>query len=238
MFGDTIMHLGYEDAVDAGNVVPINVYVVPVSGPAITSAPNGKPFFALTADVEFERWNIWRNRIRNEKIAQVARQLQAKGSKKILCIVSKLEHAYYLKQQMPEFEVVHGGLDEARAKELRKQGVLPEGEVLKPNTKQQYARFKSGELQWVIATWKWKEGIDVVDLQHVIRCDASPGAIPCIQIGGRASRLCAGKTEGIVIDFSDNFGPRMEARAKKRWKVYRDTGWPVLEWELQHNDRQ
>ena len=74
--------------------------------------------------------------------------------------------------------------------------------------------------------------IDIPDLAYTVRADGSPGAIPCIQIGGRSSRLCDGKEEGVLIDFSDNFGPRMESRAKKRFKVYKDTGRPVSEWRI------
>ena len=229
IFGPVRYERTFTQAVEAGNVVPLNVKIVPVHGVEVLTKPNGKPFFGLTADTEWEQWNIWRNPTRNGKIAMVSRMLQTRSADKILIMTNRLEHSLCLHALLPQFELVHGPVSPERDRELTNAGLMLPQHNRKPNTDKMLTRFQAGELRYVIATWKWKQGVDVPDLRHIIRADASPSEIPCTQIGGRAVRLADGKDSATLWDFSDQFGERMERRAKKRFSVYRKAGFKVAE---------
>jgi hypothetical protein len=73
--------------------------------------------------------------------------------------------------------------------------------------------------------------IDVPDLVYTIRCDGGPGPIPTTQIGGRSGRVLEGKEKGVLIDFTDEYGKRMEGRKWQRIKTYKANKWTIVEWK-------
>jgi superfamily II DNA or RNA helicase len=89
--------------------------------------------------------------------------------------------------------------------------------------------FESGDLQKVIATTVWKEGVDFPDLEVVIRADGMSGYIVGIQMGGRLTRLSP--KDKILIDFNDDFGPKLQDRADRRFDHYRKEGWQIENWD-------
>lgn len=220
LFGPVIFDISYHNAVSSGNVTPMYVRVVPVEGPVIDA----------TDPLDLNRKGIWRNSIRNKKIAQVAKKLEEEGLQKILVMVNTAEHAYFLRAYMPDYKVVHAGVDASKAERFRKMGLLNKDEDPNADPGQIRTDFVNGTHTKVIATSIWKEGVDLVELECVIRADGMTGSIPSIQIGGRTSRISDGKERGLVIDFLDDFGITMENRSRTRIKHYKNEGWKVEDW--------
>jgi superfamily II DNA or RNA helicase len=200
----------------------MQVRIVPVEGPVV----HGKD------PIDLNRQGIWRNTIRNTKIAKTVQKLQEEGIHKILIMVSTAEHAYYLKQYLPDFHVVHSGISPEKIAKFKRLGILPDTEDPNPDIDSIKQLFVSNVITKVISTMKWREGVDVVDLQCVIRADGLSGSIPTIQIGGRTSRIFEGKIRGLVIDYLDDFGEDLAHRARTRMRHYRSEGWNVEEWNV------
>lgn len=97
LFGRFLIEIAYQDAVEMGNVVPIDVYMVRVDGDVHQSK----------STTYNKKHSYWRNDLRNKKIAQVAQRIDA--DKQCLIMVETLEHAIYLHQYLPEYTLVHFG---------------------------------------------------------------------------------------------------------------------------------
>jgi superfamily II DNA or RNA helicase len=97
LFGRFLIEVTYQDAVNMGNVVPIEVYMVRVQG---TIREGRTPH-------EKKRLSYWVNDIRNDKIAQVANKVPADDQ--CLIMVETLEHAVHLQRRLPDFTIVHFG---------------------------------------------------------------------------------------------------------------------------------
>lgn len=220
LFGKVLVDIDYNEAVDGGSIAPMEVWLVPISGPDLT----------YENDVSQKRHGIWRNRIRNEKIKQTVRCLTNEhGAKKILILVETAEHAYYIRNLLPEFKVVHGGLDEERRSEFIKRGLITQTENVNPDTDKLRKEFKDSSSPWIIATYKWRQGIDIEDLVYTIRADGASSPITSEQVGGRSGRLHKDKEKGVLIDFTDQFGHKLERKADNRVSNYKTIGWDVVQ---------
>jgi len=223
LFGDIIHEVGYDQALASGNVTDMEVRIVKVKG---DPAPN------VRDKIDFDRQNIWRNSVRNMKIADVVKALEKDGIEKILIFVTTAEHAYYLRMFLPNFEVVHNKMSPAKIAQFHKQGLLRPGELCDPDVEALKEGFKGTVYTKVIASMIWREGLSVDDLGVVIRADAQSGVISTVQIGGRSSRIFEGKTLALCIDFQDDFGHEMLAKSQARIRHYRAEGWRVIDWEV------
>jgi superfamily II DNA or RNA helicase len=97
LFGRFLIEVSYQDAVEMGNVVPIDVYMVRVPGRIRQSR----------SSYENKRLSYWTNDIRNDKIAEVAKKVPKDDQ--CLIMVETLEHAIHLNKRLPEYTVVHFG---------------------------------------------------------------------------------------------------------------------------------
>ena len=211
LFGKTIMKVVYQEAVDNKMVVPMYFRMMEV--------PGARPLVSCNYDVIDKRRHFWQNHARNDAIAKAARFYMPKGQ--ILIMVETLEHAAHLHKHLPEFTVVHYG-----AKTERAYGYNPDDYKITPKIKKQMAAdFAAGTLRWVISTKVWAEGIDLPKLAVVIRADGSVSPIAAMQIPGRGSRLHAGKTHCMLIDFKDDFSPWSKSKAEKRRTMYLHEKW-------------
>jgi len=215
LFGEIICEIGYEEAAAAGTVVPIQVYMIPVQ------CPEQK----YTFPVARERHNIWHNRTRNTAIASIARRFDK--DEQVLILVNVAEHAFILKQFLPDYTVVTAGIPKEKRALFLKKGILSEDVSWNEDPDACREAFRRGELSKVIATGVWREGVDFPDLRVLIRADGSSGNIPAIQIGGRISRIAQQKEEAILIDFLDDFGAAYLKRSQERMKHYKAQKWEI-----------
>ena len=223
LFGSVIHEITYDEAKKAGNVSDMEVRVVDVHGTLDVK---------VKTPVDFNRQYYWRNTIRNKKIAEVVSILERDGIDKILIMVETAEHAYYLRMHLPTFEVVHTPLAPAKIKQFGEMGLLRPGELCNPDADEIKKGFRDSLYRKVIATMKWREGVDLPDLPVVIRADGQCGVIATIQIGGRVSRTCAGKSIGLVVDFRDHFCKETFYKSCAKISHYRTEGWRVVEWKV------
>jgi len=223
LFGPILIEIPYEDAVQDGLVVPIEVDRYSVPSAAIVGGLDGPV-------VSCKRKAYWRNTARNETIAAVARGVPAE--EQVLIMTETLEHAILLHQLLPEYRVVHygGGSGASRSRVLRAAGNRYR---LGPRELDSLRRqFAAGTLRRVIATTVWREGVDFPGLAVLIRADGMTSPISGGQIPGRLSRLADGKDRGILVDFADEFSQWSERRAKVRFGIYRKVGWKIVDRSL------
>jgi superfamily II DNA or RNA helicase len=213
-FGPCSCRITYQEAVDTGTVVPLAVYMLPVGG----------TYIPKKNDIARDRHNLWRNNIRNRLIAEAARIF---SNEQVMIMTSTVEHALYIKQLLPDFELAHGGISKERRDEFVGLGIMKVDDDLMADKESIKERMRAGTLNKVISTSTFREGVDLPKLSVLIRADGQGGTIPSIQMGGRLSRLSDGKTEGILIDLLDDFEERYINRAKKRMRIYRSQRWKV-----------
>jgi len=210
MFGDTIFHMTYPEAVTLGLVVPIFVHWLVIDDG--TNPAAGK------TGIQAERWGIWRNDYRNDVFCEHARRWPAEMQ--TLMLVSKVEHATELHKRLPDYAICCGDREPGAnwPKDLPR--MTPERRINMQNA------FEDGRLKKVIATDVWSTGVDFKHLQIVYRLDARSSEEICNQGPGRASRLDDGKDWGLVVDGYDKFdkfGFLNKSRTRRRH--YRANEW-------------
>lgn len=221
MFGPVVFRVGYQQAADAGLVVPLEV-----RWRLVSLVHN--PCAGVTDPVERKRLGIWRNLTRNELVAADAR---LHPDEQVLITCETLEHALALRQLLPEFTVVHSATEipHNRRKYFAREGLWPEdAEPMTPDRLKNLTRmFERGKLRKAIVTTIWNVGVSMNHLEVVCRADASGSPIMNNQIPGRASRTneAIGKTVGVVHDYDDGFDPGFHGKSAKRFAIYEANGW-------------
>jgi len=223
--GPVRVNLSYGFAEATGSVVPIHVFMYRSDGPTGLSS--------IGSDFIREKLGIWYNRPRNRLISQLARALEPKQQKLILC--RSLEHVMLLRRLMPEAVCVFKKPAAGRRQELEDKALLPEGwsesPLFRTDVTNARVEFEERELSFVICTPVWGEGVDFPHLRWVIRADGLTNKIACIQTGSRTSRAIREpgceedeKPWAAVIDFFDDFDG-MRHRSFLRRSHYEDEGW-------------
>ena len=226
VFGEVLLRLSYDKCVANECVVPIEVHWRPVVMDKDPVEHKKNPTTVL-------RHGIWRNKYRNQCIAEDAKSFN--DDEQVLITVQTFEHAVYLRQFLPEFtlcysENPHRDDDGSTSYDyFVMMGMLPENEPVMTRERREMLRkqFEEGTLKKVIATSVWNRGVDFRRLAVLIRADAGSGAVNDLQIPGRTSRLCdeTGKRVGVVIDYEDQFNKRFRNKALARRRNYSETGW-------------
>jgi superfamily II DNA or RNA helicase len=219
VFGPILLEISYPDGVKHGCVVPIEVNWNPV----------------LIARREYydnimdrERFGLWRNSVRNTAVAQRARFYEKAGDQ-VLVVVSKIEHAMYLKRHLPDFSLCYGELSPKDRKKYVAEGFIPasQPQMTLERRLMLTRAFRAGKLKKVIATGVWNRGVDFRGLGVLVRADGQASPIADIQVPGRLSRIMkeAGKRCGIVEDFMDQHDSALAERGRRRRSSYRRFGW-------------
>jgi superfamily II DNA or RNA helicase len=225
IFGPVVCRVSYQDAQEKNLVCPIHVRMVNID----STEPVAK------TDVKKQRLGYWQNEVRNRAIAELVRGHSP--DEPTLILVKTLEHALHLRMLIPEFFIVHGGVPDTPEGDAKWESFCREGlvadtpefieHIKNVDTDKAKAMFADGRIKKVIATPKWREGVDFPELRILVRADGSSGSIDAIQILGRLSRVVEGKTHGIVYDFIDNYGESYLRKSKTRKKHYEKQGWRI-----------
>jgi superfamily II DNA or RNA helicase len=219
LFGPKIFEMTYPEAVEHGLVLPVKVDWIDVR------MDNPCEYKKETAK---ERAGIWRNKTRNQLIAQKANEFSEEDQ--VLILVRTLEHAVFLKQELPDFKLCYDKMDTEVYNGLVKKGMLDKlnEPQMTPAARDKMARdFEAGVLKKVIATDVWSTGVDFPQLSVLIRADARASEIMDIQAPGRVVRKHdeSGKDKGLVIDCMDYFDQAFMRRSLERRKTYIKQGW-------------
>lgn len=89
-----------------------------------------------------------------------------------------------------------------------------------------------GDLDAVVASVVWQEGIDVPELRSVVVATAGKSVIAALQRAGRGMRKAEGKDSFELYDVADEGNHILERHAKARRKAYEREGFEVVEAEL------
>ena len=218
LFGPVIHEATYQQSQTVGNIVPIRAIM--------RAVPNGPSITASRTDA-INRHGIWRNRIRNELIANDAKFYSATGAQ-VMVKVSTVEHGLELLGFLPDFAFVYSSMSPDLRKRYIQRGVINENEhpLSKFQQEQMQEFFQAGSLKKVIATC-WNQGVDFPHLQVLIRADGQASDIQNTQLPGRLSRCADGKEYGLLIDYMDNWNSTLNRRALTRARRYVKNGWDV-----------
>ncbi len=237
LFGPILVKVNYSEAVNSGNVVPIQVRMVKnnqQSWLGVSNDPDGVEKASKMPSWIYERYAYWQNFDRNKLIATTAKDiLLEQPDDQVLIMVNTVEHAIAIHQYLPGFIVMYSGnlnkdtLSKAFQK-YKRQPDLSKYELSPKDIDIATAAFRKGTLKRVISTGVWREGVDFSMLSYLIRADAGATPIGSNQIPGRLSRLSDGKECGILYDFTDGFCSRSENKSKTRVKEYKNNGWEII----------
>jgi len=220
LFGPEIFRLSYQEAVRLGIVVPITVSWVPVY-------LDRNPVQGYKHATAKKRWGVWRNHERNAIVAQTAREVP--DDEQTLILLESIEHAVYLHQFLPEYELCYGQMDTSSLASYKANGLLSRDYQPVDAAKRRWLResFESGQLKKVIATDVWATGVDFPSLSELVRADERDSPILSGQGPPRVSRICEehGKEHGRVRDFIDQFDERLRRKSLGRKRVYEKYGW-------------
>ena len=218
LFGPVIHESEYEESVEKGNIVPIRVIM--------KSVPNG-PIITVKRTDSINRHGVWRNKIRNQQIADDAREYSAEGQQ-LMIKVATVEHGLELLRRLPDFVFVYSSMDKWLLDKYTKEGVISPDEhpISKYQQDELQELFTRGEIRRVIATC-WNQGVDFPHLEVLIRADGLSAKIQNRQLPGRLSRHSEGKDSGLLVDYMDEFCSTLENRAKIRSREYKKMKWDV-----------
>ncbi len=217
LYGPLLFHMTYQEAVDLGLVVPLRVRWLPVS--MTTNPASGKKETAK------KRHGIWRNQYRNQIIADAANEYGP--DKQVLILVETVEHAVYLRQLLPDYELCYSDLNASEFATYVEAGLLPRNEPRMIPERRESLRtaFEMGTVKKVIATDVWSTGVDFTELSVLVRADGRGSEIIDTQGPGRASRIHDGKEYGEIIDLIDYFDQSFLGKSKGRHRTYESLEW-------------
>lgn len=223
LFGPMIFDLPYQQAVELGLVVPVQVTWLPIR---LTHNPAER----YKHRVARKRYGIWTNHARNSIIANAVREYPE--NYQILILVETIEHAVHLGSLLPEFTLMYSQMAPYDCAGYKRLKLLPQD--YKPLTDVQKhdmrSAFESGELRKVIATDVWSTGVDFEQLNVLVRADDRDSDIVDVQGPGRVSRTYTSpegvkKEFGEVIDCMDTFDPTFYRKSTGRRDSYKLLGW-------------
>ena len=218
IFGPVIYNMSYQEAEAAGNVAPLNVLWHDV----LCKSDPQMGMIGTAAD----RHGIWRNGVRNKRIAESVRRPEFEGRQKLI-LVNTTEHAVHLKKLLPEFTLVYGktSLEELDREQYIHWGLITEDEPEMTDGRRRMLKdqFEKGTLREAIATPVWNTGVSFNNLSVLSRADGSGSKIADIQYVGRNSRIS--EETKYVLDYLDQFNETRANKAQNRMKNYDSQGW-------------
>ena len=227
LFGKTIFHLPYWEAVNLGLVVPIHVHwydVILSDNPA-----------AGFEDVDRKRHGIWFNGPRNDIIAKAIEPIP--HDEQFLVLTDTIFHACELYKRLAkqgrqrQLVLVYDKIDIDRFQQYKNDLIIPQNaERMTPEIKEKYRKmFEAGVID-AISTPTWEVGIDPTQLQHLVVASSFSSAIKAQQIPGRASRITdkINKTCGYVYAFRDQFDRGFCKNARSCYHTYESLRWTQL----------
>lgn len=219
-FGQQLVSITYQEAVEAGCVVPIQVIWDDV-------IMDHDPCADAEGRVARQRWGLWRNEYRHQVIARAAREYDR--DTQVLIMVNTVEHALFLKRHLPEFTLCYSpeGLSQEEREAFNDWAQLKRElpEMTRERVRQMQHDYGRGVFKKAIATTVWKRGVDFPQLGVLCRADAGSSKINDTQLPGRTARTADGKAFGIVRDFRDQFNRRFREDGYTRSGHYKEHGW-------------
>jgi superfamily II DNA or RNA helicase len=220
LFGEDLIYFPYEDAEEAGAVVPGMVYMV-----------------KMPEDLFIENYNNFESKLkygikrcdkRNEIVGRVC-SLIPQEWQTIVFIDHVKDHLIPMYKYMPkETKYLH--------RETSKKSVGTFALTPKQQNKT-IEEFSNNEFQTLIASDAFRAGVDIPNCRVVVQASGGSSKVEVLQEAYRGSRILteeqrekfglSNKTHFVLVDFMDNHDPTLESMAKKRMKYYEEQGWTI-----------
>jgi len=216
LFGPVRLTVGMLEGQQEGYIPPVSAHFYEF---VTTEASGGTP----TAR---KRAAIWRNIPRNYALACIARHWESKyEDPQILIMTDALEHVLYLKQQLPEYDIIFASCSKAQIEKFDELGILPDDfeKMTDAKREKKIQAFETGKLRKVISTTTLGVGVDAPGLDVFIRADGGSSEITNIQFRGRVMR----GDSGVYCDVLTQGDRNEEQRSRRRKKSAENAGWPV-----------
>lgn len=220
VFGPVVFKLGAVEAVERGLTVPVRVVWHDVDLP-------WDPARSIRDPTAIKRWSIWRNAVRNDRIADVARRYGS--DEQVLILVETTEHALQLASRLPDYLVCVNNVSERLERGFLDSGVVDPSRV-RNGRKERTAvidGFKAGSVKKLIGNDTLGIGFSPEQLKVIIRGDARQSSVKSVQSTGRGNRLHveSGKSLVVVHDFNDKFSDVFSRYAGDRKLDYAREGY-------------
>jgi superfamily II DNA or RNA helicase len=220
LFGEDLVYFPYEDAEEAGAVVPGMVYMIRMPDDLIIDNYN-------SIESKFKH-GIKRCDKRNEIVGRTC-GLIPKEWQTIVFIDHVKDHLVPLYKYMPkDTKFLH--------RESSKKNVGAFALSPKQQTKA-IEEFSNNEFQILIASDAFRAGVDIPNCRVVVQASGGSSKVEVLQEAYRGSRILTEeqmkrfdlppKTHFVLVDFMDNHDATLEGMAKKRIKYYEEQGWTV-----------
>jgi superfamily II DNA or RNA helicase len=220
LFGEDLIYFPYEDAEEAGAVVPGMVYMLKLPEDLI-----------LENYTNFEtkfKYGIKKCEKRNELIGKAC-SLIPKEWQTIVFIDHVKDHLIPMYKYMPK-----------DTKYLHRESSKKSVGTFALSAKQQNTtieEFSDNEFQILIASDAFRAGVDIPNCRVVVQASGGSSKVEVLQEAYRGSRTLTDeqrkkynlseKTHFVLVDFMDNHDPVLEGMAKKRMKYYEEQGWTI-----------
>ena len=219
LFGERLIHIPYDEALEAGAVVPAVVYFIEMPDVIIT---------ASSFEGAFSQ-GVKKCKPRNQLIGKVC-TLVPKDWATLTFVDHIQDHLIEVYKYMPTgTKYVHRETSKAKIG------------TYALSTKEQDAVIKDfcdNRIQHLIATDAFRAGVDIPHLRVVIQAASGSSEVEVIQEALRGSRILYAadqerlgikeeKTHFVLIDFLDNHHDTLAALARTRMTLYKKQGWKV-----------
>lgn len=224
LYGPIVARFSYQDGVRSGALVPITVYWV--------EAP--EPTCGLDA---YSKYQTRDGKIRNGWLASgdscrmIADVLNCIPDElQTLCMLQFIEQMGRIHALCTKSAFVHAETRDAFLK------AYPTLRAIKPKERKEiYDAFRKREINSIISTHCWKQGVDFPELSVVVNAGGGGSDIVAKQVPGRASRASEGKDHAYIVDFVHSWdrvdpvgrtgrpGPLLSNDFARR-KAYKDLG--------------
>jgi superfamily II DNA or RNA helicase len=219
LFGERLIFIPYDEALEVGAVVPGLVYFLKVPNALVTA----KSFDGALSQ------GIKKCKVRNKLIAQACANVP-EGWPTLVFIDHIQDHLVDLYQYMPQgTKFIHRESSKANAGNFA---------LTAKQQNETIDDFINNRFQYLIATDAFRAGVDIPALRVVVQASGGSSKIEVIQEALRGSRtlpekrrlelgIKEEKTHFVLIDFLDNHDERLAGMANKRMAYYKEQGWVI-----------
>lgn len=192
--GNTIVEVTPSELIKDGWLVPPTIHLINV--------PEYKGKLSSVYPSIYKEY-IVENDVRNDKIIKSAMKL-TKSGRKVLILVKNIKHGEILLSKFDRDLVIY----------------FVKGDVSSDERNQVRQEFLDGDIDIIIATVVYDQGVDLPNLDALILAGSGKSSTRALQRIGRVIRPNKGKKDAIVVDFIDNAKYLLNHTAK-RVEIYR-----------------
>ena len=196
LLGPIVYRVSAEELSDAGVITLPTVRIVPVwHPPSLAALPWSDLYTQAIVDSDH----------RNGAVLACLAHAKANGNLPAMVFVRKVFHGQQLAVKAQSLglrvEYIHGKCSAW----LREQAIR---------------KLKTGELDAVVSTKVFVEGVDVPNLRAVVNAAGGKSVIECLQQAGRSMRVADGKTGAVVYEIGDKGCRILHRHAQTRLRAY------------------